>query len=204
MRLLAPLLLAVALPCVAQAQDEAEYPAREVLAAFATACSGVEDNAVNLASAAAAGWDRLPEDAETPVSELSRRGRAALEASAVAEHEPMEQLPGGEFRKAVAGRTLYLAISGARMEGLSSHGCRVYDFDAPRALTAAELEDWAARAPNEVQELPGGIAKATFSPGLKPGHIQMEAYFVPAGANPMPGFDLRGVSLVASAIVSAP
>jgi hypothetical protein len=201
MRRLALSILIAALPLAAQAQEEADYPAREVLSAFATACSGVEDTAVNLASAEAAGWERLAPDADTQVSELSRSGHAALLAQAETEGEPAPELiAGGEFRKTLAGRTLYLAVSGVRMDGLTSRGCRLYDFDAPRGLTAEELEQWAVRAPNDRQELPGGMSKATFNPGLKPGHMEMEAFFVPAGTNPMPGFNLSGIGLVATAI----
>lgn len=201
MRSFAPLLMAMAaLPCAAQAQ-EADYPVRDVLAAFATACSGVEDSAVNLASAEAAGWEKLAPDADTPISELSRRGKDALMAQAAAEGAELpEPFLGAEFRKEVAGRTLYLAISGARLDGVSSRGCRLYDFDAPRGLTAEELAEWAVREPNDRQALPNGVTRATFNPGLKPGHMEMEAFFVPPGVEPMPGFTLTGISLVASAI----
>ena len=202
MRALAPFALAAtALPCAAQAQDVADYPVREVLSAFATACSGVEDVAVNVASAEAAGWERLPEDADTPISALSRQGKAALLAQAASEGEPAPELiAGGEFRRVVADRTLYLIVSGLRMDDIVSHGCRVYDFDAPRGLTAEELEGWAAREPNEWQELPDGVTKATFNPGLKPGHMQMESYFIPSGAEPVAGITLTGIGLVATAI----
>ena len=176
MRLLAPLVLAAALPCPLQAQD-ADYPAHEVLAAFATACSGVENTA----------------------------GKDALAASVAGEGaDAPEQLGGGEFRKDVAGRTLYLAVSGLLTGDIETRGCRVYDFDAPRGLTAEELERWAVRAPNDRQELGGGMSRATFNPGLKPGHMEMEAYFVPAGAEPLPGIDLQGIGLVATAIEFVP
>ena len=174
---------------------------REVLSAFATACSGVEDTAVNLASVDAAGWERLPEDADTPISELSRRGKAALLARAAAEGGPAPELiAGGEFRRDVAGRTLYLVVSGLRMDDIVSHGCRLYDFEAPRGVSAEDLEGWAARAPNDVEESPDGATRASFSPGLKPGHMAMEAYFVPPGTDPLPEFSVSGISLVASAV----
>ena len=201
----APLMLAfVALPCTAQAQ-EAGYPAREVLAAFATACSGVENTAVNLASAEAAGWERLAANADTPVSRLVRQGQQALADSVANEGAPApERFDGGEFRKVVGDRTLYLAVSGLMIGDMATRGCRLYDFDAPRGLTAEELEQWAVRAPSDREDLPGGISKATFNPGLKPGHMEMEAYFVPAGAQPLPGIDVRGIGLVATAVEFVP
>ena len=204
MRRLAPLILAAALPCAAQAQ-ESGYPAGEVLAAFATACSGAENTAVNLASVEAAGWERLPAEADTPISRLVRQGMDALAASVAEEGAtPPEQLGGGEFRRNVAGRTLYLAVSGLMIGDMATRGCRLYDFEAARGLTAEELEQWAARAPNDRQELPGGISRATFNPGLKPGHMEMEAYFVPPGAEGLPGIDLQGIGLVAMAIEFVP
>lgn len=205
MRKRAPLMLALtALPCAAEAQ-EAEYPAGEVLAAFATACSGVENTAVNLASAEAAGWERLAADADTPITRLVQQGQDALAASVEQEAgEAPEMLGSGEFRKLVGDRTLYLAVSGLMIGDIATRGCRLFDFDAPRGLTAEELELWAVRAPNDRQELPGGSTRATFNPGLKPGHMEMEAYFVPAGAQPLPGIDLRGIGLVATAIEFVP
>jgi len=197
-------LVAAALPGAAHGQD-AEYPAGEVLAAFATACSGVENTAVNLASAQAAGWERLAADADTPITRLVQQGKDALAASVAAENGAMpEQLGGAEFRKVVADRTLYLAISGLMIGDMATRGCRLYDFDAPRGLTAEELEQWAVRAPNDRQELPTGISRATFNPGLKPGHMEMEAYFVPPGTEPLPGIDLQGIGLVATAIEFVP
>ena len=199
---MAPLMLAAAaLPCAAQAQDDAGYPVREVLMAFATACSGVEDTAVNLASAEAAGWEHLADDADTPVSQLMRRGVEALEARSAAGGANMPELiAGGGFRKQVAGRTLYLAVSGARFDGVASRGCRLYDFEAPRGVTAEELEGWAARAPDDFERSPEGATRATFAPGLKPGHAGMEANFVPPGTEPMPEFSVSGITLVASAV----
>ena len=202
MRGLTPLAMATAALSAASAQaQDADYPVREVLTAFATACSGVEDTAVNLASVEAAGWERLPEDADTPISALSRRGKAALMARVAAEGGPAPELiAGGEFRRDVAGRTLYLVVSGLRMDGTASHGCRLYDLEAPRGVSAEDLEGWAARAPNDFEESPDGATRASFSPGLKPGHMAMEAYFVPPGTEPMPEFSVSGISLVASAV----
>lgn len=192
----AALLLAVSAPAAAEPSvTAADYPLREVLSAFATACSGTEDSAVNIASATAAGWERLPADADTPISRLVRQGRDAL----AAEDPSAELAEGGEFRKVVAGRTLYLAVSGVRSEGLTSRGCRVFDFAAPSAPAAEELERWAVRAPVAASG-PGGASKFTWNPGLKPGHMEMEIIFVPPGARPLPGFDVSGLVLIASAV----
>ena len=188
----------VALPLLAVAEPSAtgaDYPLRDVLTAFATACSGAEDGAVNVASATAAGWERLPADAETPISRLLRQGREAL----AAEDPSARMVEGSAFRKVVAGRTLYLAVSGVRSEGMTSRGCRVFDFAAPRAPTAEELEQWAVRTP-VVSSGPEGSRKFTWNPGLKPGHMEMEIIFVRPGSRPLPGFDVSGLALIASAV----
>jgi hypothetical protein len=187
--------LILAVQATVAAEPAAGYPLREVLAAFATACSNTEDTAVNIASATAAGWERLPADADTQISRLVRQGRDAL----AAEDPDAEMVGGGEFRKMVAGRTLYLAISGVRLEGLTSRGCRVFDFAAPSAPTAEELERWAVRAPVATPG-PEGASKFTWNPGLKPGHMEMEIIFVPQGSRPLPGFDVSGLALIASAV----
>ena len=186
-----PLLAAAAEPSA----TAADYPLREVLAAFATACSGAEDTAVNVASVMAAGWERLPADADTPISRLVLQGRQAL----AAEDPAAELLEGGEFRKLVAGRTLYLAISGTRVEGVTARGCRLFDFAAPRAPTAEELEQWAARPPVATPG-PEGASKFTWNPGLKPGHMEMEIIFVPPGSRPLPGIDVTGLTVIAAAL----
>jgi hypothetical protein len=202
MRLIAPLILAAAiLPCSAQAQD-ADYPVSEVLTAFATACSGVDDTTVNIASAEAAGWEQLAPDVDAPVSKLARREEAELLATAPRDGEmPPELITGLEFRREVAGRTLYLAISGIKYAKFMSRRCLLYDFDAPRGFTTGELEDWAVRRPDVQQSLPGGISWVAFEPGLKPGQESMDAYFVPPpGTDPVARiFKFVGICLVARA-----
>lgn len=193
------MLALAALPLLAVAAQPAEtdpgYPLDEVLAAFATACSGAEDTAVNLASATAAGWERLPADADTPITRLVRQGRDAL----AAQDPEAEMLEGGEFRKAVAGRTLYLAVSAVRIEEMTARGCRVFDFDAPTAPTSEQLERWAVRPP-AAGAGPQGASKFTWNPGLKPGHMEMEIIFVPPGTRPLPGFDVSGLAFIATAL----
>lgn len=190
------MLASAALLAAAAAPAPAAYPARDVLNAFATACSGAEDTAVNLASAQAAGWERLAPGADTPVSRLVAQGKAALAKLA----GEARMLDGAEYRKTVAGRTLYLAVSGVDVGGSTNRGCRLFDFAAPRAPTIDELANWAFREPADASEPSEGITKYTWSPGLKPGHMEMELFFIAPGRNPLPGFDTSGLTLVASAV----
>ena len=73
-QLIALALVATASPAAAS-ETGGDYPAGEVLAAFATACLGAEDTAVNMASAAAAGWELLESDSATPIGESRKNLR---------------------------------------------------------------------------------------------------------------------------------
>jgi len=186
--------------CPAMAQDEAAYPAREVLAAFATACSGIENLAVAKASVLAAGWQPIPADDDGLLTQLVQIGKNVIAEEEADEETKSVFLEGGEYRTMIAGRELNLAISGVRMDRFQSHGCRVYDFTAPAALSVEELESWAVRKPNGTQELPEGLVKHVWNPGLKPGHMEMEVNFIPAAAMQSTGIPLSGLVLGAAAM----
>lgn len=190
MSALALLSAAAAVPAVAA------YPARDVLEAFAMACAEAEDGKAVMAGAEASGWEKLPDNADNPASRLARAGKAAA-----TKHNPgLRLLDGGEYRKTVAGRTLYLAVSGVQQGKTASRGCRLYDFDAPRAFTAKELTAWSGREPTDLSDPSENFFHQVWAPGLKPEHQDMEAYFIGPGRNPLPGFEISGISLVASAV----
>lgn len=172
------------------------YPAREVLAAFATACSGIENMAVAKATVLAAGWQPVPADDTGPLMKLVAFGKAKL-----AESDPdMKLIEGGEYRMTVAGRELGVILSGVDLETLHSYGCRVYDFTATAAISAEDLEGWAVRKPNDTQMPEGGLIKHVWNPGLKPGHMEMEISFVPQGALAAANIPLSGLVFTATAM----
>ncbi|WP_373486766.1 hypothetical protein [Blastomonas sp.] len=172
----------------------APYPVREVLTAFATACSGVEHPAVAKASALAAGWRPLPAGDNGQLRKLVAIGKAQ-----VAEGDPnITLLPGEEFSMTVAGRALALALSGIDFGSLRSYGCRMYDFSATAALSADDLEGWAVRKPRREDD--DSLVKFIWEPGMKPGHHQMEISFVPQGALADTDIPLSGLVFVASAM----
>ena len=75
--------LLIGLFALAAAEEKAPpaenpYPAGEVLAAFATACSGVENLAVAKASVIAAGWQAIPADDKGALRQLVDYGKACL------------------------------------------------------------------------------------------------------------------------------
>ncbi|HTN14452.1 MAG TPA: hypothetical protein VL094_06570 [Sphingomonadaceae bacterium] len=190
------------LAATSASEDLAEpepYPAREVLAAFATACSGIEDLPVAEASVQAAGWERFEPAADSAIGRIRNSG-----VELMARQEPtVEMIDGGVWRRAVAGRDLIAVLSGVKMDRIVSHGCRIYDLAAPAALPAKMLSDWAVRDP--VQR-PSGIvggSKFVWNPGLKPGHMEMEISFVPKGTKlpePLAGIPLSGLIFTASAV----
>lgn len=175
---------------------EAPYPAREVLAAFATACSGIEDLDVAKASALAAGWQPLAEGDQGPLAQLVAFGKTQTAKS----NGEARLLDGREYRKTVAGRELGLALSGVDLETVRSQGCRVYDFAATAPIPPRDLEEWAVRKPNSSQTPGEGIIKHLWNPGLKPGHMEMEVSFVPKGALAAANIPLSGLVFVATAM----
>jgi hypothetical protein len=188
-------MLAALLPLLAAAGAAPSYPADEVLAAFATACATAEDFAVAKAGIAAAGWTPVAEDASNPLGKLVMLGKTAV--SAMADVTPLE---GGSYGKMVAGRQLYLALSGATTSGITVKGCRVYDFAAPAAIPPQDLESWAVRAPNDVKEPGQGVMMVTWNPGLKPGHSEMQVGFVPADSPIGKALGVTGLNFATSAM----
>jgi hypothetical protein len=122
----------------------------------------------------------------------------------VSQEDPApEIIDGGTWRREIAGRELFLIISGIRDPDIASYGCRLYDLSAPAPLSAEQLENWAARAPQMVPTGLPGATKHVWNPGLKPGHMEMEASFVPQGTElpaPLTGIPLSGLVLTASAL----
>lgn len=193
--------LLIGLFALAAARDEAPpaenpYPAREVLAAFATACSGIENLAVAKASVIAAGWQAIPADDKGALRQLVDYGKAKLAES----DAEAKLLDGGEYRLTVAGRELSLALSGVDLGDLQSHGCRVYDFAAPAPISAEDLEGWAARKPGSSTDPMPGFTKNVWNPGLKPGHMEMEVSYAAPGALAAIGIPLAGLVLTATAV----
>ena len=185
--------------------DVPQYPHRDVLDAFATACSGVEVPAVTHASVLAAGWQKIEPAPDTQIARIVNGGAAAVAAENTADPEgpQAEMLPGGIYRKEVAGRELFAVISGVTFGDIASYGCRVYDLAATQGIPGEELERWAVRPPiGEVTGLPG-VTKFVWNPGLKPGHMEMEVSFMPAGTplpQPISDIPVSGLILTATAM----
>lgn len=190
----------IALAAPAGAEDS--YPARAVLGAFATACSGIEEIPVARASALAAGWQEFEPAADSQIGRIVGNGLALATEDPAAGPET-EALVGGSFRRQVAGRELFLVISGMRDGDIASYGCRLFDLAAPAPIAADALEDWAVRAPAEQPTGIPGMTRHVWNPGLKPGHMEMAVSFVPQGTvlpEPLAGIPLSGLVFTATAV----
>ena len=181
--------------------DDDSYPWRDVFEAFATACSAVQDAAVNKASVAAAQWEDYTPDAEDRLGRLVAYGEQEIAKEVLGpDEEPTELLPGSTWRKQVAGRQLYVALSGARVSDIRSTGCRLYDFDAPADPGPERVENWVQRAIGS-EERPGeGLVKYIWNPGITPASMELEIAFVAPEADPIPGVPLQGLVMTATAL----
>ncbi len=194
-------LLMLAQSAAAVPEPAGDYPWAEVLDAFATACSGVENPAVNRASALAAGWSEYAPEPASPLGVIIAYGKQMIaEENLQDEDLPIEMLENGVFKQDVAGRSLHLILSGARVDSITTYGCRIYDLDATQEPPADMLEQWTVRPANDVQRPTQGMVKYVWNPGMKPGHYEMDINYVQPGAKlPIP-VPLSGLVLTASAM----
>ncbi|WP_299324397.1 hypothetical protein [Parasphingopyxis sp.] len=192
--------LAISAPAAADDHvSTGDYPLDDILAAFATACSGVEDPAVNRASVEAAGWELYEPDADSIMGRLITFGRAAIENEELEDGEtPTEILDNGVFRRTISGRSLHIVLSGARIDEIRTTGCRLYDFEATAEPDAETLSSWARRAPEAVSRPSDGLVAYKWNGGLKPGHLDMEIFFAAPDAELPMNIPISGLTLSAS------
>lgn len=109
---------------------------------------------------------------------------------------------GAQFRKRVAGRTLYASLTrteyGGSMSGTDLR-CAVFDFDASRPVALAELEPGSTRQQDDATTDPDGTTYLTFKPGLSSDRDRLQVIFVPQTGSADHSF--RGLSLQNSATV---
>lgn len=182
------------------AAQDAPYPADTVLAAFATACSGIENMDVAKASASAAGWEVFDTVAhpDSAISKIIDYGKEAI-----AQDDETTMIDGGAYRHVVSGRELFLVLSGVSVDTVQVQGCRIYDLAATAPIDEETLEDWAVRAPQAVPVGLNNVTKQIWNPGLKPGHMEMEVSFIPQDADLGAAFGelpLSGLVFIATAM----
>lgn len=193
MLLAAFLAAAPALPAEAP-RVAAPAPERQLLDSFKAACSRTgEDLEPMKADAARAGWTAVAEEADPRLARLLKLGRDSVGADA--------KVSGANYSRTLGGRRIFLVLS--RYEDKTAYwgtGCRVFDFDATRALDAKLVEAWMGRPPTGVQEPAPGISKRLWEPsGWREG-ITVEVNHVPQNHMLGKQFGLSGNILVAQAI----
>lgn len=168
---------------------------RALFAAFKGVCRNVRSLDAMAAAARKGKWRAVMPSAHPNLEALVEKGRAA-----VLEREPDARLSGTQFRRDVAGRTLYLVTTRyVDKDGAWSNGCRIYDFAASAPLSAETLAALMGKAPTGVQPLADGHFKYLWEPGWKSGH-SVEASFV-TGTDPVSQkFGLKGQVLSSHAI----
>lgn len=183
---------ALLLPLLLAASDQAAsaYPAEAVLEAFGRVCRDVADYPATLRSARALGWKGVAASEEPHLQKLVSLGMGG-EAS-----EGRKQT--ASFRRAVEGRTLYLALSRYADAKGWGNGCRVYDFAARQPLPQPVVEKWMKRPADFRQAQEGVLVKLSWEPGWD-GTSAVESAYVPPGSALTGRTGLAGNVLVAQA-----
>ena len=171
------------------------YPETEMLAAFRAACTEIGDFDKARSTALAQGWSEIAADASTP------GGRLVLFGEAMVRNNPdIAMIKGPLLRREVAGRELFLAISGAKLDGNIAKGCRMYDFTAGTPLGPDTLVAFMGR-PAETAKTPlPGFAIASWTPGMANGHIEFEAAHVAQGTTLPANMPISGIMLKAQIV----
>ena len=187
----------IALLLASLASTPAPYPAEQVLAAFGQVCRNLVDLGETEAEAKAAGWSPFEPDEASPIGELVAFGMS--EGEKVAETEGGSMSPMQVLRRKVEGEELVVVLSGARKDGVTVNGCRVFDVGEPRQITPAQAERWTGRAPSRVDDDPE-ISIASWEPGYASGHDSFEIYFIPANSPAINLVKVSGVVLKADLV----
>ncbi|MET0251408.1 MAG: hypothetical protein ABW203_04440 [Novosphingobium sp.] len=191
----AALLTTLAAATAAAPPPPGDYPAAAVLAAFRDGCGELTSIAAARTAAETHGWRPIPEDGTSPLAAVIKVGK-----DAVADEPGVKLLPGGAFEREVAGRQLYLAISGVSNAGVQSRGCRLYDFTAARPLDPAALRAWMGRAPETTVEPLAGLTKSTWAPGIAPDQSEFDAVHVVPGTRLPLQVPISGLVLTAQVL----
>jgi hypothetical protein len=168
--------------------------AREMLDSFKAACSRIGDDIEPVkADATRSGWTAMAEDGDPRVARLMKLGRDSVDKDNIS--------ASATFRRKSGGRDIFLIVS--RYEDKSGYwgsGCRLFDFDATKALDAKLVEAWMGKPPTGVQEPAPGISKRLWEPSGWSSGVTVEVNHVPQKHPLGQQFGLSGNILVAQAI----
>lgn len=164
----------VAAPAPANGQAAAPAPAAggTPFAEFDRVCTDLADPAATAQSAVAAGWTQFTPEPSSTLGQL-----LALADRISSEMPDAGTLTNLAYRKAGGSGELNLVISSMRGGPAEATECRVYDFGAATAPTAAEIAAWTSTPPtNRVNQQ--GVTSYEWSPGFRPGLAQMTVVHV--------------------------
>jgi hypothetical protein len=190
-------LLGATAPAVASSEGEKApaYPESEVLAAFRAACTEFGDFDKAHSQAMAQGWSDIAVDETTP------GGRIVLFGEGMVKNNPdITVIKGPLLRRDVMGRDLFLAISGAQVDGDISKGCRLYDFAAPAPLAPKVLVAFMGRHAETDRAPFPGFTIASWTPGMAKGHIEFEVAHVAQGTTLPANMPISGIMLKAQIV----
>ena len=190
-------LLGVTAPAVAASEGgkAVAYPETEMLAAFRAACTKIGDFGKAREAALAQGWTEIAADDSTA------GGRLVLFGEAMVQKNPdVTMLKGPLLRRNVVGRDLFLAISGAKVDGNIAKGYRMYDFTAEQPLGSNALVAFMGR-PADASNTPlPGFTVASWTPGIANGHMEFEAAHVAQGTTLPANVPISGIMLKAQIV----
>ncbi|WP_088309836.1 hypothetical protein [Novosphingobium sp. B 225] len=185
-----PLLAAVAAATPAPPADD-----RALFAAFRGVCSNVRKLDAMQAAAKRGKWQAVEPSAHPNLQLLVEQGLKAAKRD-----EPDATYTGGQYRKMVGGRSLWMVLSRYRdSEGYWSNGCRIYHFEATAALPGDELTQLMGKSPSGTQPLPDDQVKYLWEPGWRSGHSVEISYIVGNDATSRK-YGLKGQVLMSQAI----
>lgn len=181
-------LAATATPAVAP------YPAASVLEAFGDACRNIPDIGQVETDLIDQGWTAEIPPADSPLGKLLAIGR--LQAEEVLDGPDDRMSDTSVFTKTVSGERVDIILSQVESDGTMVNGCRLYDVDETRKISAEDGAKWIGRASNRrVDE--AEISLTNWSPGYDRSHDSFEIFYVPEGSPVIALTQFHGIALKA-------
>lgn len=181
------------------AQAPSDYPTDAVLEHFYAVCQDLSTIDAAEAAAHKDGWETYNPAADSQVGQLMSFGLSA--ARQITSGDDAFKVDSRVLRASVDGHHLDLMLTGVQTAGGYSLGCRMVDFDAPRAMPNALVTAWAKRhwsdaAAGNPIDAPGILTALVWRPGLFPGHEKTQVGFVPQESEMKQTLHVSGINLM--------
>ena len=172
----------------------APYPATSILDAFGDACRNIQDIAQVETDLVDQGWVAEIPPADSPLGKLLAIGRAQAEQVLDGPDDRMSDT--SVFTKTVSGERLDIILSQVESNGTMVNGCRLYDVDETRKISAEDGAKWIDRAANRSVDREE-ISLTNWSPGYDTSHDSFEIFYVPEGSPVIALTQFHGIALKA-------